>query len=248
MHPSLRHQDHRPWPIPSHSWAWRQSWCDLLFAHWRCPAEKLRHLVPRELEIETFDGSSWVGVVPFRMEGVMRRPLPDLPGISAFPELNLRLYVSCKDRPGVWFVSLDATNRLAIWAARRLFHLPYFHSRMTINKEDGWIVYRSTRACRADQIQFVARYRPGEALASSQPGTLEHFLTERYCLYAQSPRGQLFRAEVHHPPWPLHHAEAEIEINEVGRPHGIPLTGAPQTLHFAKRLDTVVWSPRACRF
>ena len=241
MHPALTRQDHRPWVIPNREWAWRQSWCDLLFAHWRCPADRLRHLVPEELEIEEFDGSSWVGVVPFRMEGVMRRPLPDLPWISAFPELNLRLYVRYENRPGVWFVSLDATNRLAIWAARRFFHLPYFHSRIALGSEEGWHVYDSRRLNGA--ARFVARYRPEAALAASVPGTLEYFLAERYCLYAQSARGDLYRAEVHHHPWPLQQAVAEIEVNELGDSHGIPLAGPPQTLHFSRRLDTIVWPP-----
>ena len=241
MHPALTRQHHRPWTIPGREWVWRQSWCDLLFAHWRCPADRLRHLVPEELEIEEFDGSSWVGVVPFRMEGVMRRPLPDLPWISAFPELNFRLYVRYEDRPGVWFVSLDATNRLAIWAARRFFHLPYFHSRIALSFEEGWHVYDSRRL--NGDARFIARYRPEAALATSLPGTLEYFLTERYCLYSQSPRGDLYRAEVHHHPWPLQRALAEIEVNELGDSHGISLNGPPETLHFSGRLDTIVWQP-----
>ena len=129
MHPSLRQTDHRPWPLPPGPWTWRQQWCDLLFAHWPMPVAALRALVPPVLEIQEFDGTSWVGVVPFHMRGVMRRPLPDLPWVSAFAELNLRLYVVHGGRPGVWFVSLDAANPLAVWAARTFFHLPYFHAR-----------------------------------------------------------------------------------------------------------------------
>ena len=110
MHPTLQHTKHRPWPLPAGEWTWRQRWCDLLFAHWPVPAADLRPLVPDGLEIEEHGGTSWVGVVPFRMEGVARRPLPDIPGLSSFPELNLRLYVTRDRRPGVWFLSLDATS------------------------------------------------------------------------------------------------------------------------------------------
>ena len=124
MHPSLRETAHRPWALPSARWSWRQRWCDLLFAHWPVPASVLRPLVPAALEVQEFEGTSWVGVVPFRMEGVTPRFLPAMPWVSAFPELNLRLYVSDGERPGVWFLSLDARNSLAVWAARTFFHLP----------------------------------------------------------------------------------------------------------------------------
>jgi len=133
MHSAFDRVDHRPWPIPSHRWTWRQSWCDLLFAHWPIPAADLRPLVPAPLEVQEFDGTSWIGIVPFRMQGVMRRPWPDLPYFSAFPELNVRLYVEHEGRPGVWFLSLDATSALAVWAARRFFHLPYFHSKIRLS-------------------------------------------------------------------------------------------------------------------
>jgi len=129
MHPALAETDHRPWAIPERPWAWRQRWCDLLFAHWPVPVAALRHLVPEALTIQQFGGTSWVGVVPFRMEGVTMRGLPEMPGLSAFLELNLRLYVEYQGRPGVWFLSLDASNPPAVWAARTFFHLPYFRPR-----------------------------------------------------------------------------------------------------------------------
>ncbi|MFT7663947.1 MAG: hypothetical protein ACI87A_002175, partial [Planctomycetota bacterium] len=145
MHSALERLDHRPWPLPPGAWSWRQSWCDLLFAHWPIPSSQLRSLVPSELTVQEFDGTSWVGVVPFRMQGVMRRPLPDLPWVSAFPELNLRLYVEYEGKPGVWFLSLDASNWLAVWAARRFFHLPYFHADMRLDWNADRVEYRSTR-------------------------------------------------------------------------------------------------------
>ncbi|MEO8359797.1 MAG: DUF2071 domain-containing protein, partial [Vicinamibacteria bacterium] len=125
MHPSLHHLDHRPWPIPSRPWLGRQSWHDLLFAHWPIDAKRLRPLIPEALKIQEFEGTAWIAVVPFRMSGVTLRGLPGLPWISAFPELNIRTYVELDGKPGVWFFSLDATNPLAIWAARTFVGRPY---------------------------------------------------------------------------------------------------------------------------
>lgn len=242
MHPALEQTDHRPWPVPSGRWTWRQSWCDLLFAHWPIPATLLRPLVPEALTVQTFDGSSWVGIVPFRMEGVMRRPLPDLPWISAFPELNVRLYVEKDGKPGVWFLSLDAANPVAVWAARTFFHLPYYWARMDVRTTDSGIAYASTR--RRDDVRFEAHYQPCSEPYAATPGTLEHFLTERYCLYAQTKNGRLLRTEVHHVPWPLQRAEADITRNEVLEPWGLTVTGNP-LLHFARGLDVIVWPPTA---
>jgi uncharacterized protein YqjF (DUF2071 family) len=243
VHPSFERIDHRPWPLPERRWSWRQSWCDLLFAHWPIEASRLRPLVPPGLAIQEFDGSAWVGVVPFRMEGVMRRPLPDLPGISAFPELNVRLYVERDGKPGVWFLSLDASNRLAVWTARRFFHLPYFHARMGVAYEAERIVYRSHRRVGPPAV-FEARYRPSSEPYVATPGTLEHWLTERYCLYAVSARGDVSRTEVHHHPWSLQRAEAEITRNEMLSPHGLAVGAEAPLLHFSRRLDVVVWSAK----
>jgi uncharacterized protein YqjF (DUF2071 family) len=241
VHPAFDHVDHRPWALPERGWSWRQTWCDLLFAHWPIPAAALRPLVPAELTIQEFDGSAWIGVVPFRMQGVMRRPLPDLPGVSAFPELNLRLYVEAEGKPGVWFLSLDAANRLAVWAARRFFHLPYFHSAMSLAGTPQRVDYRSLRRAEPAGLAFVGSYAPTGPVYQATHGSLEHWLTERYCLYARSPRGELLRAEVHHHPWPLQPAEAEIERNELLAPHGLSVEGAPALLHFSRHLDVAIW-------
>ncbi len=244
-HPALTRIDHRPWPIPSSPWRWRQSWSDLLFAHWPIPAKDLRPLVPAGLEIQEFDSTSWVGVVPFRMHGVMLRPFPDMPYVSAFPELNLRLYVERDGKPGVWFLSLDATNPLVVWAARRFFHLPYVRARISLEEDSTGIRYLSDRVGGESPVRFHASYRSVGEPYESEPGTLEHWLTERYCLYAQSPDGKLYRADVHHHPWPLQRAAAEVEKNELLKPHGLELHGPPALLHFSRRVDVVVWSPRA---
>ena len=238
---SLHRTDHRPWPVPTVPWTWRQCWRDLLFAHWPVSADHLRAHVPESPQLSEFDGTAWLGVVPFRMTGVMRRPLPDLPWLSAFPELNVRTYVEYRGRPGVWFFSLDATNALAVWAARRWFHLPYHRARMRCARQGDRVEYRALR--RSGDVGFRGSYGPTSAPYEAAPGSLEHWLTERYCLFAVAPDGVVRRTEVHHVPWPLQRASAEIEENTMARPVGLPLAGAPVLLHFAERLDVVVWSP-----
>src|ERR1700758_2464987 len=131
VHPLLKSTSHRPWSLPSGSWIMMQTWHDLLFAHWPIRQEQLRPLVPPQLPLDTFDGQCWVGVVPFWMSGVRARGVPPLPGLARFPELNVRTYVAYKDKPGVYFFSLDAANFPAVWAARTFFHLPYFYARMS---------------------------------------------------------------------------------------------------------------------
>jgi hypothetical protein len=241
VHPSLAHVDHRPWPIPSRPWIGRQTWCDLLFAHWPVHAASVRHLVPASLDVDTFDRQTWIGVVPFRMQGVMLRGVPDLPWISAFPELNVRLYVTRDGKPGVWFLSLDASNPLAVWAARRIFHLPYKHARMNVEVTQAGVDYRSVR--RLAPLTFEGTYRATSPPFESTRGSLEHWLTERYCFYAQDPRGHLLRGDVHHQPWPLQTAEVAIRRNEMLKPHGISLPDTKPLLHFTKRLDVIAWAP-----
>jgi uncharacterized protein YqjF (DUF2071 family) len=236
MHPSLSRLAHRPWPLPPGRWTWRQSWYDLLFAHWPVPAADLRRLVPDGLSVQEYDGTSWVGVVPFRMAGVMRRPLPDLPWVSAFPELNVRLYVERDGKPGVWFLSLDASNPLAVWAARQFFHLPYHWAKMTHADGPDGFRFRSER----EGVQFTATYCSVSEQFEPHPGSLEAFLAERYCLYARSPTGRLFRGHVHHAPWPLHRAEGEVEAVELLASHGLEVSGAP-VLHFSYGLDVALW-------
>jgi uncharacterized protein YqjF (DUF2071 family) len=205
--------------------------------HWPVPAFTLRALVPEQLELEEFDGTAWLGLVPFRMTGVMRRPWPDLPWVSAFPELNVRTYVTLNGKPGVWFLSLDAANRLAVWAARRFFHLPYYLADMSLTEDDGGIRYRSARS----GAELAATYRPTSDPYLARAGSLEHWLTERYCLYAKAPDGSIFRNDVHHQPWPLQSAVASIERNTLFDAHGISIREPPSLLHFARRLDVVVW-------
>ncbi|MCW5963730.1 MAG: DUF2071 domain-containing protein [Bryobacterales bacterium] len=234
--------DHRPWPLPSRPWAMSMVWRDLAFLHWPVKAEALRPLVPPGLSIDTLDGSAWLGAVPFAMEAVCPRFTPRIPSISDFPELNLRTYVTCEGKPGVFFFSLDAASWLGVRMARRFFHLPYFDARIRCQQTSNGIDYESERTHkRAPHAKFQASYRAIGAPSQSSPGSAEHWLTERYCLYAASPDGRLFRGDIHHAPWSLQRAECDIRTNGLGEQIGVPLTGPPVFAHFAASLYVKAW-------
>lgn len=238
----LSQQAHRPWPRPTNPWIMAQSWSQLLFAHWPVTVESLRPLIPANLQIDTFDGQAWVGVVPFYMSHVRARGLPLLPRTNAFCELNVRTYVTYNDKPGVWFLSLDAGNRLAVLGARRAFHLPYYNADMSLQREGETVKYESVRSHRGAQpADFQATYKPVSPIFYSTPGTLVSWLTERYCLYAADKGGHLYRGEIHHAPWPLQDAQADIQVNTMAQAGGVSLPDTPPLLHYAERLDVLTW-------
>jgi uncharacterized protein len=240
MHELLRFVEHRPFPLPTGPWAIRQTWNDLLFAHWPLAPEAIRPLVPETLQLDLHDGRAWVAVTPFHMTGIRGRALPYFPGLSAFPELNVRTYVTFKGVRGVYFFSLDAARRVAVWGARATFFLPYFFADMSSQIEGNDVQYHSRRV--ASSAEFQGRYRPVSSPRHNLPGDLGHFLTERYCLYAVRQR-EVFRADIHHLPWFLQNAEAEIQQNTMAEAAGIHLPAAGPLLHFSKKLDVLVWWP-----
>jgi uncharacterized protein YqjF (DUF2071 family) len=235
----LRQLGHRPWPMPAEPWIMTQSWHDLLFAHWPVASDALRELVPPGLELELFDQRAWLGIIPFHMSNVAPRGVPSLPWVSAFPELNVRTYVRAGNKPGIYFFSLDAGNPLAVMVARTLFHLPYYSAVMDVEHRDGYAYYASKRT--ENGAMFTGRYRPTGPVFNAQPGTLEYFLTERYCLYTLDSAFHLERLEIHHPPWPLQPAEAEIRENTMADANGIRLPSMAPVLHFSRRQDIVAF-------
>lgn len=219
-----------------------QRWRELLFAHWPLSPEALRPMIPPGLALDTWEGQAWLGIVPFRMTNVAPRFCPSVPGLSAFPELNVRTYVHHQGKPGVWFFSLEAANPLAVRIARQVFHLPYMDARMACIREGDAVRYRSHRTHKGESpADLRVRYRPTGPVYMSRPGTLEHWLTERYCLYSQAPNGTLYRGEIHHPLWPLQPAEAEWELNTMGQCHGLILPDTKPLLHFVRDISVVVW-------
>ncbi len=214
-------------------------WHELLFLHWPQRAERVRAAIPRALELDTFEGHAWIGIVPFRMHAVRPRGFPSLPRLSAFLELNVRTYVRCADKPGVWFFSLDAASRVGVRIARAAFHLPYFDARMTLRREGDVLHYGSQRTHRgAPPALFEARYGPSGGAAD---GALDRWLTERYGLYAQDGRGRLFRGDIHHARWPLQHAQVEIVRNAMLGGTGLQLPDVAPLAHYAEALSVVAW-------
>ena len=244
----LNRTEHRPYPLPESPWALVMSWHDLLFMHWPVLADALRPLIPSSLQLDTFDGSAWLGVVPFRMSGVRPRFLPGIPAISNFPELNLRTYVSADGKPGIWFFSLDAHNPVAVRLARATFKLPYYDAKMFCHTSGDEVRYASVRTHKdALPAEFDGSYRPTGEVFESRPDTLENFLTERYCLYAADSKSRVKRGDIHHHMWPLQRAEAETGTLNMTDQIGLKLPDIEPLLHYARRLDVVAWPPRSIR-
>ena len=206
-----------------------QTWDDLLFVHYRVPVESLRALVPDGLDVQEHSGSGWLGVTPFVITGLRARGLLPLPFASSFRELNVRTYVT-----GIWFFSLDASSRVAVEAARRLYRLPYFHAEISLRHRGDEILYDCSRD---DGKAFSAAYRPHGDVFEADPGSLEHFLTERYCLYAEH-ESQLCRADIHHRPWPLQPARARVDLNTMPP---IEVSEGDPLVHYSARQDVVIW-------
>jgi uncharacterized protein YqjF (DUF2071 family) len=238
----LRAVAHRPWPMPDAPWVMTQTWHDLLFAHWRVEPAVLRALVPIEFELDLFDGAAWVGVVPFRMTNVGARGVPGVPWLSEFLELNVRTYVRVGARPGVYFWSLDAERMLAVLGARLVLNLPYFVASMSLRRAGDEVAYEARRPGRRP-ARFCGTYGPVGGVVPPLPGTLEYFLTERYCLYNLDHRDAPYRLDIHHPPWPLQPADAAIVENTMAAAAGVRLPGGPPLCHFARRQDMVAWAP-----
>ncbi|MEM8558263.1 MAG: DUF2071 domain-containing protein [Bacteroidota bacterium] len=251
---------HRPWPLPPSRWALSMRWATLTFLHWPVPVAALRPLIPEALEVDTFDGEAWIGIVPFRMEQTKLRGLPLVPGTHTFGEFNVRTYVrhAPTGRAGVWFFSLDAASFLAVWAARVSFGLPYFNADIRVTREEApggtappgaslvprTVQYVSRRTHRgAPDGVFEATVTPGNRLAPAEAGSLAHWFTERYALFATR-FGRLVTGDIHHRPWPLHAAEAHIQTNTLVSGWDIALPDTDPLVHYADFVDVVAWPPR----
>jgi uncharacterized protein YqjF (DUF2071 family) len=232
---SLRSVGHRPFPLPESRWTLGQTWEHTFWAHWAVPVEDVRQLVPDELEIEEHDGSAWLSFVFFRVRALRARGALPVPGISSFLQLNVRTYVRGPDGlPGVWFFSIDASSRLAALGVRRIYRVPAFFARMTLDSVDDWQDAECVRIGEPGRV-FSVRYRPAGETFHAEPGSLEWFLTERYRIFAADAT-----AEMHHDRWLLSPAEAEVELSSIGP---FPLGGDPRCCHFAFRQDALIWPP-----
>jgi len=218
---------HRPWPPPDEPWMQAQTRRDVLFAHWRAGLADVARLLPPDLPLDTHDGEAWLGIVAFRLASLRLRGLPSLPRV-AFTQVDVRTYVTLDGRPGVWLFSVEASNPLLVEAAKRAHRLPAYRARCSA----GPGRYEVERDGRAYRVAYVPAGEPFLA----EPGSLEHFLTERYCIYTAD-GGRLYRAELHHAPWRLQRAGATVEAASLAP---VAIEGEPQALYLATQ-DVLVW-------
>lgn len=231
-------------PQPDDTLVMHQEWHDLLFLHWEIEADLLASTIPEGLHLDTYEGRAFLGVVPFYMKNVRPRYCPAVGSISNFLEMNLRTYVyDDKGQPGVWFYSLDANQKLAVGVARRLFHLPYQHSDMEAHKgEDGWIDYRTQRHWTQVRSRFL--YRGRGQPSPAEPGTLDFFLAERYLLFTQI-RGNIWKGQVHHTPYPIQPAEVESYDDNLFLLNGFrPTDRQPDYAHYSPGVKVDVYPIR----
>jgi hypothetical protein len=233
----------------------KQRWADLLFLHWAVDAQTLRARLPAGLELDTFEGRAYVGIVPFTVTGARPTWLPPLPFVSDFHEVNLRTYVQREGRdPGVWFFSLDASNAIVVQTARTLFKLPYRHAHIDLEIQappDGtahavdarrWIQFTS-RTVKGDRPELDVRYGPAGAPQAAAPGTLDFFLLERYILYTES-HGTLYRARVHHEPYPAQPATVPVLRENFLPGLGLARPERPPLAHYAREVNVDVFPLR----
>ena len=244
----LKKTDHRLWPLPNRPWRVRQNWIDLTFLHWRVESNKLRGLLPNGLELDEYEGQAWLGVVPFRMSGVRFRGVPPIPGLSSFPEINVRTYVRCGDKRGIFFFSLDTNSSFTVRYGRRSFHVPYFLAESSIlSVGSGWHYQSQRTHLEAPPAEFNITSEPMGQVCRADEGSLLYFLTERYCFYSSPLSGQILRCDVHHLPWPIQDAQVETKrlsgIASLGVPEGKP----PELAHFSAGVRVVGWFPVPAR-
>ncbi len=238
------HIDHRPWPLPDAPWVMHQAWNDFLFTHIPVDPAAVRALVPEPLELQLHDGTCYLGVIPFHMTDVRPRGTVNMPGLSAFPELNVRTYVTYGGRPGVFFLSLEAHNRLAVETARLTYDLPYYAADMHWERVDRTVHYRARRTdTRGPAAVWEGRYAPEGEPFFAPTGSLERWLSERYCLFTVDARDEVWLTDVHHMPWPLRQVQVDVDTNTMAAAHGLAAVGPMHTM-YSPGVDVLVWTPR----
>lgn len=243
---------------PDSPWLLSQNWNDLLFAHFAVDAPTLRQMVPDALTLDLYDRVGWVTIAAFCTSHLRPSGIPPLPGLSFFPQLTLRTYVTLQGKPGLLYLSVDAANLSAVWLARVFFRMQYWHASMQVSgatiqarkAEEKAIHLRSSRlhGPRGENgpAKLDVQYCPeGEARLAGR-GSLEEFLTERYCVYSWN-RRKIYRTEVHHQPWSLQGATVEIRDNTIGAPLGLTFPARPEFCHFSRSLKALIWAPESIR-
>jgi uncharacterized protein len=239
---------YRPCPPRRVPWVGAQTLETVLFAHWQADPAPLRRIVPQELPVDTRDGRAWLAVSLLAIHRSRLRLLPPPPRPASFPQVNVRTYATVGGRPGVVFLSLDADNAALVALARVAFRLPYLRASISLRHAGGWTQFDSRRTdLRAPMVSVHARYRAAGAPSQAAAGSIEHWLTERYCAYTLGPGGLVLRVEIHHPPWTLVPADASVSIEGLGPWLGLDLARQPDLVHLATRQHVLFWPPWPAR-
>jgi uncharacterized protein YqjF (DUF2071 family) len=218
-----------------------QNWENLLFLHWPIDPSALRPLIPEPFDLDLFDGQAWIGITPFELTGLRIYPLPEVPGLNSFHELNVRTYVHFRGVPGVWFFSLDASKVIPAIAARVTYMLPYYKAVMGFEVNGNRFRFSSQRVA-PSVAGFEAEWTSGPLLRDPDVESLAFFLAERYCLYVQTPEG-LQRTRIYHPPWILQDATVHSYSSTMLAPVGLPDPTTMPLAHYSKKLEVEVWAP-----
>ncbi len=225
-------------PATNLPWLMKQTWSDILFAHYPVPRKILEKLIPTELTLDTFYQTGWVSIVPYFTSSVHLRGLPPIPGTAAYPGFNIRTYVTMNGKPGVYFFRLTAANFLAAYTAKTFFRLPYSYMNMQFKKAKDLIVFESEKK---SGLQLLCNYKSISEAHQTQQGSLEEWLVERYCLYTVNKKGVPLQADILHDPWHLERAEAEFHQNTLLTSLNIVPENEKPILHFAKQRVVRFW-------
>lgn len=222
---------------PRLPWVMRQTWSNILFAHFPIKREVLEKLVPKALALDTYQGVGWVSIVPVHMSHVRGRNLPSVPGLSRYPGYNIRTYVTVNGKPGVYFFRLDAANWPAVMLARTFYRLPYYNANINMKSQGDFINFRS----KGPDLSFSCRYKPMNVPARAEKGSLDEWLVERYSLYTLSKKGEPLRCDILHEPWFIQSAEVEIHPEPILSYLQIEAESMDPIFHFSKRKDVCMW-------
>lgn len=227
----LKQVDHRPCPLPATSWKFYQEWNRAIFLHWKVDFDALRERVPQELEIDLYEGQPWVSLVAFTMENIRPRTLPSFPPVSNFDEINIRTYVKTKGKTGVYFLSIEAGNKISTWLAKTISQLPYRFS----NIKRTPTTFHSSNAEYNDQLSFHF-----EVLETkNKKSQLDKWLTERYALFQDTLTG-INQFEIHHLEWPLNQIQLNKLTYKYPRFTSI-FKGSPELVHYSSGVKVLAW-------
>lgn len=223
------------------NWTMTQMWEHLFFAHWPVSTEMIRNLVPRQLEIDTFGGMAWIGIIPFLMNGFKLKYTPTSYPF-AFPEINVRTYVKANGSPAIYFITLDAADPFVVNVAKRWYHLPYFHGEMSLRRKGRAFLFQSRRKKPAKPVAtFQGEFYPISDGFIPREGSIEHWLAERYVYFTKCPLlNKVYGGEVYHEPWTLQKARAQIHVNTMGHAYDLELPNPPQYMHYARGVEAQI--------